>query len=519
MERRAFTILLHSHMPYVRRNGDWPVGEQWILEAWAECYLPLWELIGEMAEGRRRGKLALTMTPILAEQLEDAYLRERFAAYLRNRRRQAEEEVVRLRSLGEEGRSRLASLYARELEGLLSLLEEKYGDGMLSALRRGMEAGVLEVLASSATHAHLPLLSADACRAAQVEIGLECCRRSFGRDPVGFWLPECSYTPQLDRVLGRFSPPLRYVVLDHTAPDTAPLSLPTWRACRLGGTPLAAFLRDELSHRLVWEPDGYPSHGEYREYVKRDYQGHGFQYWRITSPSLPLEDKELYDPEAARARARADAEHFAARMRERWDRLPGREPGEEAVLLAAYDAELFGHWWRAGPIWLREVRDILGPDCGRPGGVAATLEPDSLPVLSPARTAWNVDGTFNTWENQGTRDIWEVTRGSEEAFLSRCGGERDEAATRALLQAGRELLLLEASDWSYMVTRDTAAEYARERFAAHAERFRHCMAMLERGVDEEALALMEETDNPFSWLDIRYWARHLEHLPGHRQGE
>lgn len=518
MERRAFTILLHSHMPYVRRNGDWPVGEQWILEAWAECYLPLWELVEDMAEGRCRGKLALTMTPILVEQLEDAYLRERFAAYLRNRRRQAEEEVVRLRSLGDEGRSRLASLYARELEGLLYLLEGKYREGMLSVLRRGMEAGVLEVLASSATHAHLPLLSTDACRAAQVEIGLECYRRSFGRDPMGFWLPECSYTPQLDRVLERFSPPLRYVVLDHTAPDAAEQSLPTWKACRLGGTSLAAFLRDETSHRLVWEMDGYPSHGEYREYAKRDYQGHGFQYWRITSPSLPLEDKEIYDPAEARARAHADAEHFVARMRERWDRLSHGEAGDEAIMLAAYDAELFGHWWSEGPIWLREVLDILGPECELPGRVAAMLETSCLPVLSPGRTAWNVDGTFDAWENQGTRDIWEVTRESEEAFLSRCGGEQDEAARRALLQAGRELLLMEASDWSYMVTRDTAAGYARERFFSHAERFRRCLAMLDAGLDEEALSLMEEADNPFSWLDIGYWTRHLERRHGDQQG-
>ncbi|MDI6872993.1 1,4-alpha-glucan branching protein domain-containing protein [Candidatus Solincola sp.] len=511
MERRSFAILLHSHMPYVRRGVDWPVGEQWILEAWAECYLPLWQLIEDMAAGRCPGKLALTMTPILAEQLEDAYLQERFVAYLKNRRRQAEEEVMRLSSMGDERRSRLAIHYARELEDLLRLFEEKYRGGMMSALRRGMEAGVLEVLASSATHAHLPLLSSDACRAAQVEIGLEQYFRCFGRQPAGFWLPECSYTPQLDRVLERFSPPLRYVVLDHTAPDGAPQPVPTWEACRLGRTSLAAFLRDSLSHRLVWEPDGYPSHGEYREYVKRDYQGHGFQYWRITSSSARLEDKEVYEPEEAWARARADAEHFTARMRERWDRLVKPEgTGRPRLVLAAYDTELFGHWWREGPLWLREVLGILGPECELPGRVAAGLRPEGLPILSPPCTAWNVDGTFATWENEGTRDIWEVTRVSEEAFLSRFGGDLDAGKRRALLQAGRELLLMEASDWSYMVTRDTAAGYARDRFFTHAERFRRCMAMLDSGLEEEELALLEEVDNPFSWLRPGHWADYLE---------
>ncbi len=460
-----------------------------------------------MAEGRCGGKLALTMTPILAEQLQDAYLEERFSAYLRNRRRQAEEEVVRLRSLGDDERCALALLYARELDHLIQVYETRYRGNMMSVLRRGMECGVLEVLASSATHAHLPLLSSDALRAAQVEIGLESHRRNFGRDPEGFWLPECSYTPELDGVLGRFSPPLRYVVLDHTAPDEAGRPVTSWKAYRLGTTPLAAFLRDPLSHRLVWEKDGYPSHREYREYAKRDYQGHGFQYWRITSTATPLEDKGVYVPGDALERARKDARDFVSRMRERWERTAGREEGGEGcLLLAAYDTELFGHWWREGPLWLREVLGILGRECELPGKAAQNLETRDLPALSPACTAWNVDGTFTTWENEKTREIWEITRASEGAFLSLVGEPLDALKKRALLQAGRELLLMEASDWSYMVTRDTAAGYARERFLAHAERFRRCTAMLVNEVEEEELVALEEVDNPFAWLRTDHWS-------------
>lgn len=507
MVKRSFVILLHSHMPYVRRNGDWPVGEQWLLEAWAECYLPLWTLITDMTEGRCPGKLALTMTPVLAEQLEDPYMQERFAAYLENRRHQAEEEVSRLRSLGEKSRSRLASLYARELGYLMRTYEEKFRGRMMYTLREGMETGVLEVLASSATHAHLPLLSSDACRAAQISIGMESYRRLFGREPRGFWLPECSYTPDLDKVLGLFSPPLQYVVLDYTAPDSASEPVHTWEPCRLGETPLVAFLRDSLAHRLVWDKDGYPSHGDYREYVKRDYQGHGFQYWRITSTLTPLEEKQVYEPEKAVARARADAEDFASRLRERWDERC-RDYGEdgECLLLAAYDTELFGHWWREGPRWLREVLDLLGSECELPGRMAEKRHREDLPNLSPACTAWNVDGTFAAWENEITRDIWETTRHMERAFLSRCRGGLEDVKNRVLLQAARELLLLEASDWSYMVTRDTAAEYARERFRSHADRFTRCMEMLDGGrLHPEHLSLMEETDNLFPWLHAGHW--------------
>ncbi len=513
MERPRVVLLLHSHMPYVRRNGDWPVGEQWILEAWAECYLPLWGIVEDMTEGRLSGRLALTMTPVLAEQLEDPYLQDRFVAYLENRLRQAEEEVRRLSSMGDEARGSLAELYARQLESLIESFRDKYRGRMMEVLREGMDAGVLEVLASAATHAHLPLLSSEACRRAQVSLGLESYRRSFGRDPRGFWLPECAYAPELDALLSSFSPPLEYVVLDHTAVQGAAEYLPTWRPRRLSGTPLVALLRDPLAHSLVWEVDGYPSGGDYREYAKRDYQGHGFQYWRITSRRTPLEVKEVYNPRAASSRASSDATDFVRRLRTKMEKVSSatREEGGYALLLAAYDTELFGHWWHEGPLWLRHVLEALGPECALPGAAATWARERELPPLSPVTTAWNVDGTFRTWENETTRDLWEETRQAENEFLSRLPSmdlfrSLPDVERRALLQAARELLLLEASDWPYMISRDAAAAYARERFQNHARRFRRLMEMVKNGfVDRAELFDLEETDNLFPWLHPGYW--------------
>lgn len=505
-------LILHTHMPYVRRNGDWPVGEEWILEAWTESYLPIWGLIEDISAGRLPGKLALTMTPVLAEQLQDPYLEDRLDGYLRNRMSQAEREIERLGRMGDAPRAALASHFAALYRGRLQDFESRFRGRMMGTLREGMESGRVEVLASAATHAHLPTLPSESCRRAQIGIGLESYRRCFGRDPSGFWLPECSYTPELDRVLAPFSPPLSYVVLDHTAPESAPEDAPTWEPRRLGTTPLIALMRDRAAHELVWTMRGYPSRAPYREYVKRDYEGHGFQYWRITSEHTPIDEKEVYEPERAALAAWDDARDFAAAMRGRREEVASLAASSHipAAVVAAYDTELLGHWWLEGPLWLREVLSLCGGETELPGRVAEKARKGMPPALSPRMTAWNVDGTFSTWVNPGTAEMREELRRVEEDLIALLAsspaagsGER-----RALLQAAREVLILEGSDWPFMVARDQAAAYSRERFSSHLARYGAIRDMLDRHrVEPEGLAAIEETDNLFPWLELRFWKR------------
>ena len=502
MPEARFVFLLHSHMPYVRRNGDWPCGEEWILEAWAESYLPIWQLIDDLSARKGAGRLALTLTPVLAEQLEDEYLQERLSAYLANKVRQAQEEVGRWKGRGEADRAKVAVWYEQRYTNLLKSYEERFRGRMVRTLAEGMAAGKLEVLASAATHAHLPSLDNEACRRAQVRIGLESYKSSFQREPSGFWLPECSYTPDLDGLLSEFSPPLRYVILDHNAALSAPESASSWEPRRLGDTPLVALMRDKLAHEMVWTMQGIPSHGSYRDYSKRDHKGYGMQYWQITSTRTPIENKELYDPSAAERQALKDAGEFTGRLLKEAEGL-----NEEPVILACYDTELLGHWWLEGPQWLREVLRLFGDACSLPDEVARKAAAGNPAPLTPRLTAWNVEDGFNTWVNEATAGLWQKVYAAEERFLKRVDVEEgDPEKVRALMQAGRELLIMEASDWAYMITRDQAAGYARERFASHLERFEAAMKMTDgHGIDISLLSQLEETDNLFPRLHPGLW--------------
>lgn len=79
-----------------------------------------------------------------------------------------------------------------------------------------------------------------------------------------------------------------------------------------------------------------------------------------------------------------------------------------------------------------------------------------------------------------------------------------------LNQAARELLLLQSSDWPFLVTTLQAKEYAVERFQEHLDRFDQLAALAEADswtAEEEAfLASLRERDNPFPTIDYREWA-------------
>jgi len=71
MKIGAFTFVLHSHLPYVRKAGRWPHGEEMVHEAIAETYVPLLNALFDLKEAGYEPRLTIGITPILMEQLSD----------------------------------------------------------------------------------------------------------------------------------------------------------------------------------------------------------------------------------------------------------------------------------------------------------------------------------------------------------------------------------------------------------------------------------------------------------------
>ena len=77
----------------------------------------------------------------------------------------------------------------------------------------------------------------------------------------------------------------------------------------------------------------------------------------------------------------------------------------------------------------------------------------------------------------------------------------------ALNQAARELMLMQSSDWPFIMRTGTTVSYATRRMKAHILRFNRCCDDIATGrVNERWLAETESRDNIFPDLDYRIYA-------------
>jgi 1,4-alpha-glucan branching enzyme len=454
-DRGALAIVLHTHMPYVEGFGTWPFGEEWLWEAMVGSYLPLVELLDGGAP------LTLSLTPVLCDQLEAPGLFERFVAFVEGVRRDThEEDAAGLRAGGHE-------TLARELDRSF----EDYARALESLHRRGGDLlGVLAPHAqwtSAATHAVLPLLASDAGVRLQVHGGIASHRRRFGEHwRGGFWLPECAYTPWLGRALEDAGVRVTCVELTNrfglgASEHLSPLATES-------GVLLVPVDRSTMS--LVWDERGYPASGAYRDYHHNTIHHHN--PWS--------NDGGAYDHAAAQALAREHAADFVsrtlARLRDANDTAARATPlPGGGLVVCALDTELLGHWWYEGVAWLAAVVE----ECARQGLELVRLDDASERHEWPAAGAEDeyVAWPASTWGRNGDLSTWSGPAAAPMAFAMRAAElEVVAAGGHAGPAAVRELLALQASDWPFMVSREIAVPYARERFDGHRRALAHALA-------------------------------------------
>ncbi len=531
-----FALMLHAHMPYCRKSGVWPAGEEWLFEAMNETYLPLLLVLRRLLAQEPRPQIMVGVVPILAEQLADPYMQDRFCAYLEDLVARARRDRERFR--GDAARQRLAAYWLGLYEEHLRAFTEDFHRDLLGTLRWLEEEGVVELITSAATHGFLPLLACDSSVRAQIHLGVATHRRHFGRDPKGFWLPECAYRPAewseslkrerpaLDHWLAREG--LRYFFVEEVGIRRArlldgapgPERRDLHRGYRLASG-VAVFGRDPATGAQVWSAErGYPGDPRYLEFHQKDPES-GLRYWRVTGRP----EKALYDPAAAQAAAAEHARHFVALLAAELARTAGGQavpvpavPVPDApVLVAPYDCELFGHWWHEGPRFLEEVLGLLS----RPGQVEArglgdylAGQGEPLPGIAMSASSWGVNSDFTVWQNPEHGWIWPYINSSAQeveellAGLAAQGRPADRRGERILRQLGRELLLMQGSDWPFLLYTTQAKEYANQRFHHHHQRLRKLIWAARdlaepARLPEEELRGKEEVDNPWAELDYR----------------
>ncbi|MBM4379237.1 MAG: DUF1957 domain-containing protein [Deltaproteobacteria bacterium] len=515
-------LVLHAHLPFVRHpeHPDF-LEEDWLFEAISEVYVPLLGVFDRLSAERVPFQLGLTISPTLASMLADPLLRARYAARLDAACTLAEAEVARTGSTAP-AYAEAARHHRDRLRAVRERYHGAYGGDLLAAFRRLEAEGHLELYTCTATHGFLPVLRSEPSSVnAQVAVAVEAHRALLGRAPRGIWLAECGYYPGVDAVLARHG--LRAFFLDaHGLWRGTPAPVFGVHQPVLTPAGVAAFGRDPACSEQVWSAEvGYPADPDYlefhldlahhvdaawlRPYLNPDSGRRltGLRYHRVTGRTGP---KAPYRPGQARAKAQSHAAHFLAERERQLAALGTLMGPREPLVLAPYDAELFGHWWAEGPVFLEALlREAARSPTVRFTGPLAYLErfPD-LQVLRPAESSWGARGDASTWIGPANDWMYRHLHEAARRMMAAADGHAGAAGLerRVLQQSARELLLAQSSDWAFILHTGAAPEYAAGRAREHLGAVFGLLDQLDSGqVDAAWLAGLEARNNLFPGVD------------------
>ncbi|MGH3515834.1 MAG: 1,4-alpha-glucan branching protein domain-containing protein [Haloechinothrix sp.] len=508
----TFCLVLHSHLPWLSHHGSWPVGEEWLYQAWAHSYLPVVDLLRRFADEGKRDVLTLGVTPILAAQLDDPYSLHAFHEWLGHWQLRAQHASDHWRSMDPLLRTLAADEYLAATRAVADF-ESHWQHGFSPILRSLVDSGVLELIGGPLAHPFQPLLD-ERIRAYALRNGLADTALRIGSAPDGIWAPECGYAPGMES--GYADAGVRRFLVDGPA-----LHGDTWAARTVGDSDVVCFGRDlEVTYR-VWSPKaGYPGHAHYRDFHTWDHTV-GIKPSRVTGKTVEPADKAPYDPALAVNTLRTHVQDFVdtvvARLRSLRD-----QHGRRALVVAAYDTELYGHWWHEGPAWIEGVLRAL-PEAGvLVTTLRGALQAGHLggPIDLPA-SSWGSGKDWRVWDGEQVadmvagnatlqRELIKVADATQGSF-----GVHDEQSSSLHAASGRcaardqivrEAMLALSSDWAFMVTKDSAADYARRRARVHGEQFTELAELLTSGDCSRATtraAELRTRDYPFGQLDAR----------------
>lgn len=495
-----FTLVLHTHLPWLAHHGRWPVGEEWLYQSWSAAYLPLLRVLRTLAGEDRHGLLTLGVTPVVAAQLDDPYCLDGMHHWLANWQLRATEArtLPDLRGFG--------AYECAAAEQALDDFAVAWRHGASPLLRGLVDAGTIELLGGPLAHPFQPLL-APRLREFALREGLADTRHRLAHTPAGIWAPECAYAPGLEYEYAAAG-------VSHFMVDGPSLHGDTALGRPVGDTDVIAFGRDlQVSYR-VWSPkSGYPGHGAYRDFHTYDHRT-GLKPARVTGRNVAPADKAPYDPQRADAAIDTHVADFVELVRRRLHEESERI-GRPAHVIAAFDTELFGHWWYEGPHWLERVLRALPAAGVKVGTLSDAIEAGFVgtPVELPP-SSWGSGKDWQVWSGEQVADLVQLNAEVVDTALAAVDKALAQTAAldgptprdRVADQILRETLLTVSSDWPFMVSKDSAADYARYRAHLHAHATREIADALASGRREVAERLADgwnRADGLFGALDAR----------------
>ncbi len=528
MSKGYLALVLHAHLPYVRHPEYKEfLEEDWLYEAITETYIPLLDVFERLSDDGVYFKITMSITPPLMNMLANELLQDRYLNYIDKLIRLSEKECKRTEN--DPSFHYTACNYRDKFYHTKDVFVNKYKKNLLNGFRHFLEKGVLEIITCGATHGFFPFMQ-DYPKTieAQLKMAVISHEKHLGRRPTGIWLAECGFFPGVEKHLANNG--IKYFFVDthgimnaEKAPQYgvyAPLYCSEENQ-------VAAFGRDIESSRSVWSAEvGYPGDFRYREFYRdigydldfdyiKDYiqsnglrKNTGIKYYRITDKTGHKEPYNVdwgYD---------AAGEHSADFLRSREEQIThlASVMDRPPIVVSPYDAELYGHWWYEGPIFIEYLFRKMHYDQDVVEPITPKEYLEKFPnnqVSMPSMSSWGASGYGEVWLSPENAWIYRHLHKASERMIELASDYYNETGLyeRALNQAARELLLAQSSDWAFIMTTGTMVEYACNVTKLYITRFTDLyFAIKNRDVDEDWLSKIEYRDDIFPELDFRIYS-------------
>lgn len=541
MNKTPVILHLHTHMPYVMNHDMWPHGTVWLSEVVCESYLPILEVIQDLHQEGIRPTLSFDFSPILLAQLSHSNALSIFTEYVKQQIEQSEKDLDKFSKIPEAVQNiPMGEFWKSFYEERLQTLHGMNDSSIIERLRIAEQDGLIEIMTCGLTHAYLPLLDFEQSTRMQIASSVKMHELYFAHKPRAIFLPECGYAPKLIGENGEYylediileqsinmivldqQHSMKYVDSEHDVVRILPESLRPLSQVRLQKTyknqSLKVLIRHKSASDKVWsEKSGYPSHSAYLDFHKREFDS-TLRYWKVTNHPEYTQEKYPYMMADAKKQAQIDAKEYVEYLEE-LALSYSEQVNETGVICLAFDTELFGHWWFEGPEFLSNfIREMDRSDILSLKFPSEIQWNDSIHTVQCSAGSWGMNGTDETWKNASTMWLLDNIHDAEQRFEDRVHSIdiNDQLEKRIMDQALRELLLMQASDWPFLITKNQASDYAKERFMQHQDYFTSLIAFFDliksgkvlTNDQETLLARIVQVDDIFQTIDIHRWRHH-----------
>lgn len=529
MNLTYFNLILHSHIPYVLDKGKAPFGEEWLFEAVVESYIPLLNILNKLIENGVSPKLTISFSPILLDQLSNPLFDDKFNNYCYDKIQFAHLDKIKFTERNNLIKSKLAEKWELFYHKTVEDYKIKYNSSIINEFKRLQDEGYIEIIITAATHSFLPLINDTDNIEEQIIVGKKAYIYYFNSTPKGFWLPECGYKEGIDELLSKHG--FEYIVSDENViPKSQFLNnadkIETGNYSKnlyILNSGIKLIVRNNDLAMQVWSSDiGYPGDRNYLDFHTKE-ENSFLRYSKITGKDVEFCDKELYD-NAWEKILENHVYHFQNHIltiaeNDRFhnnDENDDKAENSNMIICLPFDTELFGHWWFEGceflyNLFLELNKSQIGISTCKN---IIDKEENKFVKIKLAESSWGLGNDFRVWDNEDTKyylDLFELAETKLKIINELYKNEMisgDEFVIKKVIDyASKELSLLMASDWLFMITNKVADDYAKKRIMEHYDRFNKICEILNLNsfTSEKYLSVLNnfsDLDNLFEYAEI-----------------